>query len=144
MTKPFKPPTMAEAKEFATSIGFYTFDVAKWWHFYNSKNWMVGKNKMQNWKSAVWTWFTDTPEYRELKRQERMTKERESKQRYMWGGYIRDASEIKLIEMRNAREWEWLYYLIDELRPEIKGCQTSQGRRRSLYFTKRMSERRRT
>lgn len=31
-------------------------DAEQWWHFYNGKDWMVGKNKMVNWKSAVITW----------------------------------------------------------------------------------------
>ena len=29
----------------------------KWWNFYNSKGWFVGKNKMKSWKSAIVTWL---------------------------------------------------------------------------------------
>jgi hypothetical protein len=28
----------------------------KFWNFYESKNWMIGKNKMKNWKAAIKTW----------------------------------------------------------------------------------------
>lgn len=28
----------------------------KFWNFYESKNWMIGKNKMKNWKAAIRTW----------------------------------------------------------------------------------------
>lgn len=31
----------------------------KFWNFYESKNWMVGKNKMTVWKSAVANWLTN-------------------------------------------------------------------------------------
>ena len=116
----FKPPTIQEAKEYADSIGYKTFEPEKWWHFYNSKNWMVGKNKMKRWKSAVWTWFTGTYEWRELQRKNKATKASKDRLRGQWGGFIEVSSIIKLKEMRKAPEWEYLYCLIDELRPEIK------------------------
>ena len=59
----FKKPTIPEVKAFATSIGYTTLNAGKWWHSYESKNWMVGKSKMSKWKSAVWTWFYSTDEY---------------------------------------------------------------------------------
>jgi len=31
----------------------------KFWHYYNSIGWKVGKNKMINWKSAATKWITD-------------------------------------------------------------------------------------
>lgn len=62
--KNFKPPTIEEVKEYANSIGFITLNAEKWWFFYDSKNWMVGKNKMSRWKSAVQTWFIGSPEWK--------------------------------------------------------------------------------
>lgn len=35
----------------------------RWWNFYDSKDWMIGKNKMKKWKSAVNTWL-NSPEYK--------------------------------------------------------------------------------
>ncbi len=116
----FAIPTMQEAKEYAKSIGYTTFNEVKWWHHYNSKGWYIGKNKMKSWKSAVWTWFTDTYEWRELQRKRRADEKREKSQREQWGGFIEVSSNIKLKELRKAREWEYLWWLIDELRPEIK------------------------
>lgn len=34
-------------------------DPEKWFDFYSSKGWMIGKNKMQDWKAAVRTWEKD-------------------------------------------------------------------------------------
>jgi hypothetical protein len=31
-------------------------DPDKWFNFYTAKNWMIGKNKMKDWKAAVRTW----------------------------------------------------------------------------------------
>ncbi len=62
--KNFKPPTIEEVKEYADSIGFKSLDAEKWWFFYDSKNWMVGRNKMSKWKSAVQTWFIGSPEWK--------------------------------------------------------------------------------
>lgn len=115
----FRPPTIKEAREYARSIGFTTFNAEKWWHFYETKNWMVGKNKMSKWKSAVWTWFIDTHEYNELCRKKAENARQRQQQREEYEDYIRTASVIKLVEMRKAPEWEFMWYLIDELRPEI-------------------------
>ena len=116
----FQPPTIDEVKKYAIEIGFKTCNPVKWWHFYNSKNWMIGKNKMKSWKSAIWTWFTGTPEWRELQRRKSENKTYEKQQREQHTYYIETASEIKLKEMRKAPEWCFIHWLIDELRPEIK------------------------
>jgi hypothetical protein len=31
-------------------------DSVKWFDFYESKGWMIGKNKMKDWKAAIRTW----------------------------------------------------------------------------------------
>ncbi len=119
----FKPPTMQQAKEYANSIGYKTFNEAKWWHWYNSKGWKVGRGKgtkMTSWKSAVWTWFTDTYEWRESQRKKNENKQYRKQHREQWSDYFDTAAEIKLIELRKTLEWEYLWWLIDELRPEIK------------------------
>lgn len=68
--KRFKPPTIEEAKEYAKSIGFKSFNAAKWWYFYDAKNWMVGKNKMVRWRSSIQTWFIGSVEWRERQQRE--------------------------------------------------------------------------
>lgn len=55
ITKRFVKPTLDELKEYMESIGMN--DVShKFFDFYESKGWMIGKNKMRDWKSAVRTW----------------------------------------------------------------------------------------
>lgn len=54
-SQPFKPPTLDEVvsycKERANNV-----DANKFIDFYTAKGWMIGKNKMKCWKSAVRTW----------------------------------------------------------------------------------------
>lgn len=51
----FKPPTVEEVAAYVKENG-YSIDAEQFVAFYESKGWMVGKNKMQKWKSAVATW----------------------------------------------------------------------------------------
>lgn len=54
-TKRFTPPTLDEVEQYclerANGIDAQTFI-----DFYESKGWMIGKNKMKDWKAAVRTW----------------------------------------------------------------------------------------
>jgi len=58
----FIVPTINEVSEYIKEKG-YKVDADKFWNFYESKGWMIGKNKMRNWHSAVATWAkSDKPE----------------------------------------------------------------------------------
>lgn len=57
--KNFIPPTVDEVKQYIKEINYTDIDPSKWWNFYESKGWMIGKNKMKNWRSAVATWHND-------------------------------------------------------------------------------------
>jgi hypothetical protein len=51
----FQKPSIVEIKTYMTEIGMA--DVSeKWFDYYESNGWLVGKNKMKNWKAAVRTW----------------------------------------------------------------------------------------
>ena len=50
-SKPSIPQIQEEIKNKSFSI-----DAERFFHFYESKNWMVGKNKMKSWKSALVNW----------------------------------------------------------------------------------------
>ena len=52
----FISPTIEEVKQYASEKGYTNFNAEQFWNFYESKNWMVGKNKMANWRSAVSGW----------------------------------------------------------------------------------------
>ena len=57
----FQVPTLLEVEEeffLKTNDRDFAHNAAvKFWNFYDSKGWMVGKVKMQRWKSAVMTWL---------------------------------------------------------------------------------------
>ena len=51
----FVPPTVEEVREYCLERG-NNIDPEYFVAFYESKGWMVGKNKMKNWKMAIITW----------------------------------------------------------------------------------------
>lgn len=59
----FTPPTIDEATDYfgdkakEKNILISHLEPEKFINFYESKNWMVGKNKMKDWKAAVRTWL---------------------------------------------------------------------------------------
>lgn len=53
--KRFCPPTIEEVQSYIQEKG-YSIDAEAFIAFYESKGWMVGKNKMKDWRMAVVTW----------------------------------------------------------------------------------------
>ena len=51
----FKKPTIEEIAEYCREKG-YNIDAETFWNFYEAKGWMIGKNKMKNWRAACATW----------------------------------------------------------------------------------------
>lgn len=51
----FQKPTLQEIKDYCNERK-NDVDSNKWFDFYESKGWMIGKNKMKDWKAAVRTW----------------------------------------------------------------------------------------
>ena len=51
----FTPPTVDEVREYCRERG-NTVDAERFVDFYAAKGWMVGKNRMKDWKAAVRTW----------------------------------------------------------------------------------------
>lgn len=51
----FAPPTPEDVKAYCHERGNQV-DHQRFWDFYASKGWMVGKTKMKDWKAAVRTW----------------------------------------------------------------------------------------
>ena len=51
----FTPPTLQEVTDYVNSKG-YSVDPQAFIDFYESKGWMIGKNKMKSWQSAIGTW----------------------------------------------------------------------------------------
>ena len=51
----FLPPSIEDVRLYIQEKS-YVVDAEQFVNFYESKNWMVGKNKMSNWHAAVATW----------------------------------------------------------------------------------------
>ena len=51
----FKKPTLDEVKNYCI-LRKNNIDAESFISFYESKGWMIGKNKMKNWKQAIVTW----------------------------------------------------------------------------------------
>jgi len=53
--KAFKPPEFKQLCDYIREKG-YTVSPNQWMSHYESNGWMVGRNKMKDWKAAVRTW----------------------------------------------------------------------------------------
>lgn len=51
----FTPPSVDQVAEYVLEQN-YEVDPRQWHDFYQSKGWMVGRNKMRDWRAAVRTW----------------------------------------------------------------------------------------
>ena len=51
----FVPPTLEEIKDYEAQKG-YTFSAERFWGYYESNGWRVGKNPMKSWHGACVTW----------------------------------------------------------------------------------------
>ena len=55
--KRFTPPSLNELVELFIEKGSNKIEAEKFYYFYESKNWMVGKNKMKSWRASVGGWI---------------------------------------------------------------------------------------
>ena len=53
----FTPPSDIETVSYFESKGSTAIEAERFWLFYDSKNWMVGKTKMKKWKSSASGWI---------------------------------------------------------------------------------------
>lgn len=70
----FSKPTIEEIQEYI-NLKNYSVNAEEFFNFYESKNWMIGKNKMSKWKSAVALW-----NYRNKNNKKSDTKKRSEEQ----------------------------------------------------------------
>jgi hypothetical protein len=50
------PPTLEEVQTRANEIGLASLEAEKFWMYFDSKGWVVGKSPMKNWRSALSGW----------------------------------------------------------------------------------------
>ena len=66
----FVPPTLENVIGYCQEKEFENVDAQRFVDFYESKGWMVGKNKMKDWKAAVRNWArNETKESKPTKKQ---------------------------------------------------------------------------
>ena len=94
----FTPPTVDEIKKYAADTG-RQIDADTFFNFYESKGWMVGKNKMKDWKAAVRGWCS---------RNHERNRERNPKIQATYGfSTERKNTDYNAIAMQRAQEaWE--------------------------------------
>lgn len=51
----FKPPTIEEVQAYIDEKG-YSVNAERWYAYYESNGWMVGRNKMKAWKASIQYW----------------------------------------------------------------------------------------
>ena len=56
--KQFIPPTIEEIRNYCTEKGLTNVNPERFFYFYESNGWKVGKNKMKNWHMAASGWNT--------------------------------------------------------------------------------------
>lgn len=52
----FVPPSVEQCIEAGKANGMPDTEGQKFWFFYDSKNWLVGRTKMKQWRSAMAGW----------------------------------------------------------------------------------------
>ena len=58
----FVKPTLEECIAYANEKGF-NWDASRFYNYYESNGWRVGRNPMKNWKAAMSNWNTKEPKY---------------------------------------------------------------------------------
>ena len=57
----FTKPSIQDAYDYffekTSDHNYSKTESEKWWYFYDSKDWVVGKAKMKNWKSSISGWI---------------------------------------------------------------------------------------
>ena len=71
----FTPPSLEDVQAYCKERN-NSVDADNWYDFYLSKGWMVGKNKMKDWKAAVRTWEKPKKQNTSLKAPKREAFER--------------------------------------------------------------------
>jgi uncharacterized protein YdaU (DUF1376 family) len=63
----FKKPTIEHCQEYFTQKESTATEAIKFYQFYESKGWMVGKNKMKDWQAAASGWIARNKDSKQVK-----------------------------------------------------------------------------
>lgn len=56
------PPQLSEIESYLKDKNIANFTADKFYDYYQSKNWFVGRNKMTDWRAAIRTWVSNSNE----------------------------------------------------------------------------------
>lgn len=93
----FTPPTLENVRVYCQEKG-YDVDAERFIDFYESKGWMVGKNRMKDWKAAVRNWARQERQEKKPPKQVRGTGFSNFEQR----DYDMDELERQLLEAQKG------------------------------------------
>jgi len=120
-SRSFSPPTIPQVIEFVLEKSL-CIDAADFVHFYESKNWMVGKNKMADWKKAALGW--------DSRNRKEATNGRQNQRK-------QTAAEAR--EQLNASGFDWIRQAAAEAEAAASGhngCEVSSGAGATLLIEK--------
>ena len=106
--KRFAPPTRQNVADYVAEKGYGNVDIDRFMDYYTSNGWMVGKNKMEDWRAAVRNWNRGS-QRQELttngnKRQGLTTKTTNRFHNFQQRSYDYDEYERKLLGMESEEE----------------------------------------
>lgn len=101
--KRFVKPTVEQIQAYIDEKKLH-FDAERFFDYYESKGWMVGKNHMKDWKAACRTWEN-------MRKSENKEEKEESAQ-------VQEMSEAEAIVWKNHQEW------MKKKVPALKPCVT--------------------
>lgn len=87
-SKRFKPPTLEKCMDCFQEAGSTTDEGEKFFNFYESKGWMVGRSKMKNWKAAARNWIKRNNDEQRHKNPTKTSPSREEFDNYIRNGII--------------------------------------------------------
>lgn len=88
--KRFVKPTIEQIQAYIDEKNMH-FEAERFFDYYESKGWMVGKNHMKDWKAACRTWES-------MRKSEKREEKEESAQ-------VQEMSEVEAIVWKNNQEW---------------------------------------
>lgn len=84
----FSPPNLEECMSTFEDAGSTTDEGEKFFNFYESKGWMVGRSKMKNWKAAARNWIKRNNDERRQKNPTKTSPSRDEFDNYIRNGII--------------------------------------------------------
>ena len=88
VSRGFSPPNLEECMSTFEEAGSTTDEGEKFFNFYESKGWMVGKSKMKNWKAAARNWIKRNNDERRQKNPTKTSPSRDEFDNYIRNGII--------------------------------------------------------